>query len=201
MYDVCMKQEKDWVDNLKELMDKDKTITPSSIAHLMNKTPGAINHYLNRRRSPPLKELEKLAFSLGVKPKDFIYGSTGDSYKIPLFAWQNLSSEPIDKIIPPLPVSKNAYALRVEDESMCTTNRIELSFPPGTIIVVDPAAKVQMGRFVIAKHKETGIILFRKFMNMGLSRRLMPLNPHFDNCGYDEVDILGVVVASMNLDL
>jgi|GEM_PF-2417680 len=35
-------------------------------------------------------------------------------------------------------------------------------------------------------------------MNMGLSRRLMLL---IDNCEYDEVDIFGVVVASMNLDL
>ncbi len=83
---------------------------------------------------------------------------------------------------------------------MCTTNRIALSFPPGTIII-DLGIEIETGKFVIARHKETGPILFRQLKNIGLSRKLMPLNPLADDHLYDDVKIIGVMVTSINLNL
>ncbi|MCA0214761.1 MAG: helix-turn-helix domain-containing protein [Proteobacteria bacterium] len=89
-------------------------------------------------------------------------------------------------------VGKHAFALRVEGDSM--TSPIpgdRLSFPEGTILIVDPDREAKPGDFVIAKDVITQQATFKRLMYDAGRWFLRPLNPAYQT---QEIDDPGVRV-------
>lgn len=143
------------------------------------------------------RKLSNIANALGVKEEYLQYGSISSSLALSISDWKNFETITTTKKIT---ISQKNICLIVDDDSMISRNP-QPSFPPGTIIIVDPNKKPQIENLVIARHKPTGKILFRKYTDTGIVERLSPLNELRDSCLISEAEILGVVVASMNLDL
>lgn len=70
-----------------------------------------------------------------------------------------------------------SYALRVEGESMKNPDPSGLSFPPGTILIVDPDMGWGPGDFVIAKDVLTQQATFKQLTTEAGRWYLKPLNP------------------------
>ncbi|MCY9802669.1 helix-turn-helix domain-containing protein [Vibrio scophthalmi] len=90
-------------------------------------------------------------------------------------------------------VSDCSFWLKVEGESMMSANGI--SFPPGTMILVDPSVEAENGKLVVAKLDDVNEATFKKLVIDSGRRFLKPLNTDFPilpvngNC-----KIVGVVV-------
>lgn len=108
---------------------------------------------------------------------------------VPLISWvqagavcNNGDQIPMDEDTENVLVSKkygdNAYALRVEGESMHDPANPR-SFPPGCYIVVDPDAEAENGSFVVVRQNgdET---TFKQLIIEGNTQYLQPINQRYE---------------------
>jgi transcriptional regulator with XRE-family HTH domain len=98
-------------------------------------------------------------------------------------------------------ILKNDFIyLKIQDDSMF--NRQDSpTFPEGTIITVDPNKPIENKNFIVAKHKVNNKNFFRQYIDDGVEKNLRPLNSQYRIYDANDFTILGVVIASMNLDL
>lgn len=151
------------------------------------------------RTIPKLKNLQAIASATGT-PLAALTGQSTNTAKennvsysdinyrlIPLITWNQAATEgsvaekniqkPAETMIPcPAHHGPNAYALRVEGDSM--TAPTSRSYPEGCIIFVDPdqASGAHAGDRVIAKLIGTDEIVFRQLAKDGLKLYLKALN-------------------------
>lgn len=94
----------------------------------------------------------------------------------------------------------NAFALVVEGESMTSPYPGELSFPPGTIIIVDPGRASGPGDYVVAKDVSTQQATFKRLAFDGGRWFLKPLNPTFPTIEIDDpaMRVIGRVIEYRN---
>lgn len=87
-----------------------------------------------------------------------------------------------------------AFALSVDGDSM-TTN-VGLSFPHGTIIIVDPDRQPKVGDFVVAKDVATQMATFKRLSYDGGRWYLRPQNKEYPTLEIDhpEKRVIGVVI-------
>jgi SOS-response transcriptional repressor LexA len=85
---------------------------------------------------------------------------------------------------------ESAFALRVDGDSMTSPYPGELTFPDGTIIVVDPDRNVEAGAFVVAKDITTQRATFKKLTTDGGRWFLKPLNPAYPTVEIDDPAML-----------
>lgn len=92
--------------------------------------------------------------------------------------------------------SSNAFALRVEGDSMTSPYPGDRSFPAGTILIVDPNRAASAGDFVIAKDVKSGAATFKKLVHDAGRWYLRPLNPAYPAIEIDDpsVRVIGRVV-------
>jgi len=92
--------------------------------------------------------------------------------------------------------SENAFALRVEGDSMTSPYPGELSFPSGTIIVVDPSRSADAGDFVVAKDVATQKATFKKMVHDAGRWFLKPLNTAYPTLEIDDpaIRVIGRVI-------
>lgn len=79
-----------------------------------------------------------------------------------------------------------AFALRVEGDSMTSPYPNQLSFPEGTLLIVDPDRAALAGDFVIAKDIATQQATFKKLMQDGGRWYLRALNPAYQAIEIDD---------------
>lgn len=79
----------------------------------------------------------------------------------------------------PKKLGPHAYALRVEGDLMVSPYPGMRSYPPGTIIYVDPDREVINGSRVIAKIPDEETATFKVYVEEGAKRWLKPLNPQY----------------------
>lgn len=93
-------------------------------------------------------------------------------------------------------LGKNSFALRVEGDSMTSQIPGDLSFPHGTVILVDPSKACDAGDFVVAKDIVTQKATFKKLVLDGGRWYLKPLNPAYPTVEIDDpaVRTIGKVV-------
>lgn len=91
---------------------------------------------------------------------------------------------------------ESAFALRVDGDSMTSPYPGELSFPEGTIIVVDPLRGAAAGDFVVAKDVHTQRATFKKLTTDGGRWYLKPLNPAYPIIEIDDpsMRVIGRVI-------
>ena len=91
---------------------------------------------------------------------------------------------------------KHAFALRVDSDSMTSQIPGALSFPEGTILIVDPEAEALPGSYVIAKDVVTQKATFKRLMHDAGRWFLRPLNPAYETQEIDDpaIRIIGRVI-------
>jgi SOS-response transcriptional repressor LexA len=92
--------------------------------------------------------------------------------------------------------SKNAYALKVEGDSMVSQIPGAQSFPEGTILIVDPNAATRPNDYVIAKDVATQKATFKKLTTDGARWFLKPLNTAYPTVEIDDpsIRVIGRVI-------
>lgn len=192
---------------------------------LLAKRAGISQSAVNKISLDQVTETRKLgviAQALGLRPEWLATGrgprtlidadpepSKGPSIRswVPLISWVQAGAfcespdiyEPSDgELMMPVPksVSKHAYALKVEGDSMVSPYAGTRSYPPGTIIYVDPEKSPVAGDKVIAKTGE-GAVTFKVYKTDGSSHLLVPLNPQYPTITMtDDMHICGVIVGA-----
>jgi SOS-response transcriptional repressor LexA len=89
--------------------------------------------------------------------------------------------------------SKDAFAVRVENDSM-TAPGAALSFPEGTVLVIDPEVEATSGTYVLAADPHTGAATFKRLTNDAGTWWLMPLNPMYKA---QQIDGPGAVIGTV----
>jgi len=101
--------------------------------------------------------------------------------------------------------SGTTYALMVEGDSMVSTASTH-SFPPGTVLIVDPERACNAGDYVIAKDVVTQRDVFKQLTTDGSRWFLRSLNPAYAPIEIDGPDlrVVGRVIEarppSVNLE-
>jgi len=97
-------------------------------------------------------------------------------------------------------VSANAFALRIEGDSMTNPNGMP-SIPEGMTVIVDPNVEATNGKIVVARLESETAATIKKLVIDGPNKYLMPLNPRYDKIVINgDCTIVGVVVK-MEYDL
>jgi SOS-response transcriptional repressor LexA len=96
--------------------------------------------------------------------------------------------------------SDSAFALVVEGESMTSPHPGDLSFPSGTIIIVDPNRAAGPGDYVVAKDVSTQQATFKRLASDGGRWFLKPLNPAYPTIEIDDpaMRVIGRVIEYRN---
>lgn len=128
---------------------------------------------------------------------------------VPLISWVQagdfcdnpdvVPAEHCDKWYPcPVPIGPRGYALKVQGDSMTSIYPGGKSYPPGTIIYVDPDKQVINGASVIAHIDGTNDVTFKVYIEDAGEKFLKPINPQYRNIAItEETRICGVVVCKM----
>jgi SOS-response transcriptional repressor LexA len=127
---------------------------------------------------------------------------------IPLISWVQAGAmcEAIDIFQPgdsdvwlPCPTnhSKHTFALRVEGDSMVSPFPHVKSYPPGTIIFVDPDRPVYNGAKVVARVPLMNTVTFKQYSMDAGRIYLVALNPSYKPIEIsEETHLCGVVIGS-----
>jgi transcriptional regulator with XRE-family HTH domain len=144
------------------------------------------------------RNIEVIARVLETTPEYLLFGKREDitySINIPILDKNNLANSEIKQINLP----SEYYSLVIDDDSMYSARMDEPSFQKGSLVIVDPSKKAEIENFVIIKFKDK--VFLRKLVNTGKFLRFAAFFGGADWFDFEEADILGVVIASMNLDL
>jgi SOS-response transcriptional repressor LexA len=91
---------------------------------------------------------------------------------------------------------ESSFALRVTGDSMTSPYPGDLSFPEGTIIIVDPARAAHAGDYVVAKDVGTQTATFKRLAHDAGRWYLKPLNPTYPSIEIDDpaIRVIGRVI-------
>jgi SOS-response transcriptional repressor LexA len=137
-------------------------------------------------------------------PRDRIPGTHNPFYRrwsrLPLLSWEQaihwpelkLPQETVSYIATEAAVSENAFAVRMEDNTM------NPRFAKDTILVIEPSLTAQDNDFALVYVKGDPKTQFKQVLFDGTSLYLKPLNPDFEvKHVTEEYRILGVMVQAL----
>ncbi|MFW9081375.1 LexA family protein [Pseudomonas sp. P2757] len=212
-----------WIELVKAKMSELK-VTQVVLGERVGMSQGGIGHWLNKRREPGVTEMNKVLKALGM---DFLEVAVvirepqvdaedemplaqkyNPFFRYPVSDW-SVPSE-VRESEPAYSGAKDkrrfeltgyhapggaAFWLMVSGNSMTAPSG--QSIAEGMLILVDPAAEAVPGKLVIAQWPDSEEAIFRKLVEEGGQRYLVPLNPTWPKALFtDECRIIGVVVEA-----
>jgi SOS-response transcriptional repressor LexA len=209
-----------WIELVKAKMSELK-ITQEILAERLGMSQGGVGHWLNKRRDPGVENMNRVLKALGM---DFLevalvirerVESEEDEmplalkynpyFRYPVSDWR----EPAQLRDGELTVYRKneryeltdyhaqgpAFWLSVVGDAMTAPSGFSVA--EGMMILVDPAIVPEPGKLVIARWPDTDEATFRKLMEEGGQRYLVPLNPTYPKALFTEdCRIIGVVVQA-----
>ncbi|PTT26219.1 LexA family transcriptional regulator [Pseudomonas sp. HMWF021] len=212
-----------WIELVKAKMSE-LNVTQVELGERVGMSQGGIGHWLNKRREPGIKEMNRVLQALGMEflevamvirepqpsPDDEVplTHKYNPYFRYPVSDWR-APCEAREREAAPYAKSSEAqrfeltdyhaggpaFWLRVTGDSMTAPKG--LSVPEGMLILVDPAVEAVPGKLVVAQWPDSPEAIFRKLDEEGGQRYLMPLNPTWPKALFtDDCRIIGVVVQA-----
>jgi SOS-response transcriptional repressor LexA len=208
-----------WIELVKAKMGELK-ITQEILAERLGMSQGGIGHWLNKRREPGIDDMNRVLQALGLEFLEVALvirepQATQDDdlpltqkynpyFRYPVSDWR----EPVEARDGDVPVYAKgrfelsdyhargaAFWLTVVGDAMTAPSGISIA--DGMLILVDPAVEAVPGKLVIAQWPDSPVAIFRKLIEEGGQRYLVPLNPTWPKALYsEECRIIGVVVQA-----
>ena len=208
-----------WIELVKAKMSELK-ITQEILAERLGMSQGGIGHWLNKRREPGIEDMNRVLRALGLEFLEVALvirepqASTDDEipltqkynpyFRYPISDWREPAEVREGEVavyakghfeLSDYHARGPAFWLRVAGDAMTAPNGT--SIPEGMLILVDPAVEAVPGKLVIAQWPDSAEATFRKLIEEGGQRYLVPLNPTYPKALYtEECRIIGVVVQA-----
>jgi SOS-response transcriptional repressor LexA len=214
-----------WIELVKAKMSELK-ITQEKLAERLGMSQGGVGHWLSKRRQPSIEDMNRVLQELGLgflevalvirEPaaskdeegeQEGYELSLADKYnpyfRYPVSDWQGVCDVHEERPV----YSRGRYELSdyhargaafwlvVVGDAMTAPSG--LSIAQDMLILVDPAVEAVPGKLVIARWPDSAEATFRKLIEEGGQRYLVPLNPTYPKTLYtNECRIIGVVVQA-----
>jgi len=208
-----------WIELVKAKMSELK-ITQEILAERLGMSQGGIGHWLNKRREPGIEDMNRVLRALGLEFLEVALvirepqASTDDEiplaqkynpyFRYPISDWREPAELRDGEVaayakelyeVSDYHARGRAFWLRVAGDAMTAPNGISIA--EGMLILVDPEVEAVPGKLVIAQWPDSAEATFRKLIEEGGQRYLVPLNPTYPKALYaDECRIIGVVVQA-----
>ncbi|PPA03889.1 Cro/Cl family transcriptional regulator [Pseudomonas sp. MWU12-2312b] len=205
-----------WIELVKAKMSELK-VTQEILAERLGMSQGGIGHWLNKRREPGVENMNRVLKALGMdflevalvirEPADAedeevcLTQKYNPYFRYPVRDWK-AAAEVRDGErtqyrfeLSDYHAQGTAFWLTVTGDAMTAPSG--LSIGEGMLILVDPDVAAQPGKLVIAQWPDSTEAIFRKLIEEGGQRYLVPLNPTYPKALYsDDCRIIGVVVQA-----
>ncbi|MTI13805.1 LexA family protein [Sansalvadorimonas verongulae] len=199
------------------------------LAELFGVTQHAARKWLVGDSMPSTKRLPDLAKKLNVSTewllsgKDrtpseqskttVLYTRDGSAHQIPVMSWVQAGAfcdsggpfPPIDEVTEFVSyfgkIGYSAYALIVQGDSMTNPHAGQMTFLPGSRVIVDPGREAEVGNYVVVRLPGSDEVTFKQLVQDGGQLFLKPLNPQYLTQPFPkDGHVCGVVVGvSMNI--
>ncbi|MHC8318760.1 S24 family peptidase [Pseudomonas sp. LB3P31] len=209
-----------WIDLVKAKMGE-LNITQEILADRLGMSQGGVGHWLNKRRQPGVEDMNRVLEALGL---DFLEVAlvlrevefSGDDdlslaqkynpyFRYPVSDWRGaeLLRDGELQVYGATQFEQSdyhargrAFWLRVEGDAM--TAPTGPSIAEDMLILVDPDVEAMPGKLVIAQWPGSAGAAFRKLIEEGGQRYLLPLNPTYPKALFAaDCRIIGVVVQAV----
>ncbi len=207
-----------WNDLVKSRM-KDAGITQSILAERMDKSQSAIAHWLGGNRKPSIEEIATMMKIVGLKrmtlnadgyvestdtrPTDIAPVENSPQQAFPVLnyvqagEWALGAKVNSKEITEWLPTTENAsdrsFWLKVEGDSMTSASGV--SFPEGTMILVDAKKEYRNSSLIVAKLSGVKEVTFKKLIIDAGQKFLKPLNTIYPPISIsDDCLIIGSII-------
>ena len=192
-------------------------VTQEILAERLGMSQGGVGHWLNKRRQPGLDDMNRVLQALGLEFLEvaLVIREPADSqddgiclthkynpyFRYPVSDWRE-TAEVRDGDAAQYRFELSDYHARgaafwltVVGDAMTAPSG--LSIGEGMLILVDPDVEALPGKLVIAQWPDSSEAIFRKLIEEGGQRYLVPLNPTYPKALYtQECRIIGVVVQA-----
>ena len=208
-----------WIELVKAKMSELK-VTQEILADRLGMSQGGVGHWLNKRRQPGIDDMNRVLHALGmeflevalvIREPDTQKEESQDLvrkynpyFRYPVSDWREScevrDGEPTvyDKArfeLTDYHAQGAAFWLTVVGDAMTAPSGVSIA--EGMMILVDPAIVPEPGKLVIAQWPDSTEATFRKLIEEGGQRYLVPLNPTYPKALFTEAcRIIGVVVQA-----
>jgi SOS-response transcriptional repressor LexA len=208
-----------WIELVKAKMSELK-ITQEILAERVGMSQGGIGHWLNKRRQPGIDDMNRVLQALGldflevalvIREPDASQAGGQDLakkynpyFRYPVSDWREPAQLRDGELsvygkprfeLTDYHAQGAAFWLEVVGDAMTAPSGISIA--EGMMILVDPAIVPEPGKLVIAQWAGSVEAIFRKLIEEGGQRYLVPLNPTYPKALFtEECRILGVVVQA-----
>jgi SOS-response transcriptional repressor LexA len=214
-----------WIELVKAKMSELK-VTQEILAERIGMSQGGVGHWLNKRRQPRIQEMNRVLQALGMDYLEVamvirepqvsqdeeisLTQKYNPYFRYPVSDWRVTgevrdgelmtygASSAVSK--PRFELSDYhaqgaAFWLVVVGDAMTAPTGVSIA--ADMLILVDPAIVPEPGKLVIAQWPGSAEAVFRKLIEEGGQRYLVPLNPTYPKALYtEECRIIGVVVQA-----
>ena len=208
-----------WIELVKAKMSELK-VTQEILADRLGMSQGGVGHWLNKRRQPGIDDMNRVLHALGmeflevalvIREPDIAKEESQDLvrkynpyFRYPVSDWREPAQVRDGELsvygkprfeLTDYHAQGAAFWLVVVGDAMTAPTGVSIA--EGMMILVDPAIVPEPGKLVIAQWSDSTEATFRKLIEEGGQRYLVPLNPTYPKALYtDECRILGVVVQA-----